>query len=169
MMLNDVPAPRSMRMTSASMARRRFSRRTFCWCLMLAAVSRSAAPLMRRRRGKFVSTATSSMRSTRRMHEVGQRALRRGHAEAGVQVRAAEVGVHQHHALPQPRQLPSQGGGEHGLADAALAAADRPDLPARRARDEGGERVAHRRVTLARTASRRARVSFDFFHSGAGA
>ena len=67
MMLNDVPAPRSMRMMSASMVRRRFSRRTFCWCLMLAAVRRSAAPLMRRRRGKFVSTATSSMRSTRRI------------------------------------------------------------------------------------------------------
>ena len=94
--------------------------------------------------------------------EVGEGALGRGHAEAGVQVRAAEVRVDQHHTLAQPRQLPAQGGGDDGLADPALAAAHRPHLAARRAGDEGGKRVAHLRVTLERTASRRARVSFAF-------
>ena len=169
MMLNEVPAPRSMRMTSASMVRRRFRRRTFCWCLMFAAVNRSAAPLMRRRRGKFVSTATSSMCSTRRITKSASERCGAGTPRQVCRFAPPEVGVHQHHALPQPRQLPSEGRGEHGLADAALAAADRPHLPARSARDEGGERVAHRRVTLDRIASRRARVSFVFFHSGFGA
>ena len=40
--------------------------------------------------------------------EVGQRSLRRGHAEARVEVRAAEVRVHEHDPLAQARQLPSR-------------------------------------------------------------
>ena len=103
------------------------------------------------------------------LDEVAERARRSGQAEARVQVGPAEVGVDEDDALAEPRELPAEGGGQHGLADAALAAADRPDLTPLRARQRQGGRPAHRRVTLPSTASSRARVGADFFHSGAGA
>ena len=86
-----------------------------------------------------------------------------------MQVRPAEVGIHEDHALAQPRELPSQGRGEERLADAALAATDRPDLTPHRARESERERPAQRKVTLASTASSRARVGADFFHTVRGA
>ena len=86
-----------------------------------------------------------------------------------MQVGPAEVGVDEDDALAEPRELPADGGGQHGLADAALAPADRPDLTPLRARQRQGDSPAHRRVTLPSTASSRARVGADFFHRGAGA
>ena len=52
---------------------------------------------------------------------------RTGHAETGMEVRPAQVRVHQDHALAHPRQLRPQRGRQQRLADAALASADRPD------------------------------------------
>ena len=124
---------------------------------------------MRRSRGKGVSTTTSSMRSTRRWMKSPSVRDGAGQAEARVQVGPAEVGVDEDDALAEPRELPADGGGEHGLADAALASADRPDLTPLRSRQREGERPAHRKVTLPSTASSRTRVGADFFHSGRGA
>ena len=65
-LLKEVPAPMSMSTTSTSSPRSFFRIRTFCMCLMFAAVSRSPAPLRSRSAGDPVSVSASSMVSTRR-------------------------------------------------------------------------------------------------------
>jgi hypothetical protein len=109
------------------------------------------------------------MRSTAPQDEVAEAARRAGQAQARVQVRAPEVGVDEDDALAQPRELPSQRGGEQRLADPALAATDGPDLAPHRARESEGQGPAQRKVTLASTASSRARVGADFFQRVTGA
>jgi hypothetical protein len=76
--------------------------------------------------------------------EVGQSQRWVGDAEEGVEVRPAEIGVHQHHPRAAPGEEDGEVGGDHRLADAPLAAADGPDAgPSRPLRVSA---VAHRRV-----------------------
>ena len=55
--------------------------------------------------------------------EVGEARARARDAEAGVQVRALEIGVDRHHAVALARERDRQVRDQEGLADAALAAA----------------------------------------------
>ena len=71
------------------------------------------------------------------LDEVAERALGRGQAEAGVQVRSTQVGVDEHDALAHPRELPAERSREQGLADPTLAPADRPDLSLQTRYDDG--------------------------------
>ena len=61
------------------------------------------------------------------VEEVAERHLGPLDADEGVQVGAAEIGVDEHHALAELRQVDAEVGGEQRLADAALAAADGDD------------------------------------------
>ena len=74
-----------------------------------------------------VSTTQSSMRGDALVEEVAQRHRRAFDADEGVQVGAAEIGVDEHDALAQLRQVDGQVGREQRLADAALAATDGDD------------------------------------------
>ena len=101
------------------------------------------------------------------LDEVAQGVLGVREAQARVQVGPPEVGVHQHHPLAHPCELPPQGGGEDGLADSPLAAPHGPDLPARPGegrRHHAADAQCHGpSSTLRTTRSRRSRVSADFF------
>ena len=90
-----------------------------------------------------------------------------------MEVRAAEVGVHEHDLATHARELVADGGGDQRLADAALAAPHRPHLAARTGRRHGndrGQRLHHgrRNVTLARRESTSARVGGEDFHVSRG-
>ena len=70
-------------------------------------------------------------------HVLGEARARGRHAERGVQVRALEVGVDRDHALARARHRGGQVRGQHGLADAALAAAHGEQAGRARAREAG--------------------------------
>ena len=61
------------------------------------------------------------------VEEVAERDLGALDADEGVEVGAAEIGVDEHHALAELREVDAEVGGEQRLSDAALAAADGDD------------------------------------------
>src|SRR4029453_6860798 len=94
---------------------------------MLAAERKSEAPLIRRSPGRPVSTATSSMRSTRRWMKSPR--VRGGAAtprQVG-RVAAPQSAAPQRPPLAHARQPRAQRRGQQRFADAALAPADGPD------------------------------------------
>ena len=105
------------------------------------------------------------------LDEVAERALRLRQPQARVEVRAAEVGVHQHDPASHARELPPDRGRQQGFADPALAAADRPDLPARRAGRRAWQDFGHAQghFKLSTTRSEQFACRFVLFPTGAAA